>query len=220
MTGVRKQRQTEAHKSVSSHFQQHPCQYNTAGRWSFHMSIRQPGMKRKHWYLYCKREEECKEEPELSSKWNVEVVYLQQVKCVFTRCIVMHKIEEYYGNQHQYTSCHCIYEELYCGIYPSRASPYTNYQVHRNQHKLPEHVEEEEVKRDKHSQHPRLQDEHRNHILFDPVLYVPRCQYADERKETCQQEKEETYAVDTYMITYPKLFYPWNILYKLEFRCI
>src|SRR3989441_10413255 len=64
----------------------------------------------------------------------------------------------------------CVEDELDRRVNAVGAAPDADDEVHRDQHRLPEDVEEEEVEADEHAEHPRLEDQHRDHEFLPPVL--------------------------------------------------
>ena len=61
-----------------------------------------------------------------------------------------------------------IQEEFDRGIDPVRSSPDSDQQIHRNQHRLPEDVEENEIQRDEDTQHGGFHDQQHGHETAHP----------------------------------------------------
>ena len=75
-------------------------------------------------------------------------------------------------------------------------APHADDEVHRDQHRLPEHVEEEEVEADEDADHPRLEDEHRDPELLRPLLdRAPRRGQREGAQERGEQHEQEADAV-------------------------
>src|SRR5256885_8817162 len=59
------------------------------------------------------------------------------------------------------------YTTLFRSVDTVGAAPDPDDEVHGDQHRLPEHVEEEEVQTHEDPEHPRLEDQHRRHEPLD-----------------------------------------------------
>ncbi len=101
------------------------------------------------------------------------------------------------GDQQQKTSRERIEEELDGGVNPVRPSPDADEQVHGDQHRLPEDVEQHEIQGAEDADHRRLHDQHGDHEFphtrFDGG---PRGDDADRREQGGEQDQPEADAVD------------------------
>ena len=71
-------------------------------------------------------------------------------------------------DDHQQRADHRVDDELDRRVEPPLAAPDADDEVHRDQHHLPEDVEEEQVERDERAEHAGLEDEHRDDELARP----------------------------------------------------
>jgi hypothetical protein len=71
----------------------------------------------------------------------------------------MHEIQRDDRNEHEYRSDHRVEDELDRRINPPLSSPYSDEEVHRNQHDFPKHIEEEEIERGENAEHAGLEQE-------------------------------------------------------------
>ncbi len=91
--------------------------------------------------------------------------------------------------QHRDASDECVQEELDRRVFPPRAAPDADQEVHRHEADLPEDVEKEEVERDEHAQHPHFEREEEGEVFLRPLVDDPR---VDDRQrgQQCGQEDE------------------------------
>jgi len=68
------------------------------------------------------------------------------------------------AHQHQEAAREGEDHELQRRVDAARAAPDPDDQVHRHEHQLEHHVEEEEVERDEHPDHADLEQEERGHV--------------------------------------------------------
>ncbi len=101
------------------------------------------------------------------------------------------------GEQHQDAARHRVEHELDGGVDAALVAPDADEEIHRNQHRVPEDVEEEEVDRDKHAEHRRLEREHEEREQLDALVHrLPRAQQRQRRQEPGQHDEEQADAVD------------------------
>src|SRR3989338_6804541 len=114
------------------------------------MRIREPGVQREHRDLHGKAQEEGQEYPELYIR---RKGVLKQHRCVKGEVPCkpsVVEIEYYHPEEHEEASQEREDEELYGGIEPPRAAPDAYDKDHGYEDRLPEYVEEEEVKGHEH----------------------------------------------------------------------
>ena len=75
------------------------------------------------------------------------------------------------GDQHEYRSQEGVQKELYSGINPTWATPDTDDQKHRDQHRLKKDVEQNGVHRSEYPNHETLHDQESGHVLGNSILH-------------------------------------------------
>src|SRR6266481_7325466 len=101
------------------------------------------------------------------------------------------------GDQHEEAPEQREEHELDGGIDASGPAPHPDQEVHRDEHQLPEDVEEEEIRRQERAQHPGLEDEQESEELLHPPRDVaPRGEDDDRHQEGGEEDEEEAHAVD------------------------
>ena len=101
--------------------------------------------------------------------------------------------------QHQYGTSQGVQKELDSGIQFPRTAPYTDQEVHRNQHHFPEHVEQEEIFSYKDTHHTGLKQKQQHVVFFFPGLdRLERRQNGDEAQQGGQQDQQQRNAVNTH----------------------
>src|SRR5213593_2422818 len=119
-------------------------------------------------------------------------------------------------HQHEHRADHRVEHELHRGVDPVGAAPDPDDEVHRDQHRLPEHVEQEEVEADEDPEHPGLEDQHRRHELLDAVLDgVPGRRERQRHEERRQEHEQEADAVDPHVVAHPERRHPPRVLLEL-----
>src|SRR5665648_1176171 len=98
------------------------------------------------------------------------------------------------GDEHKQAADQREQEELDGRVDAPRASPDADDEVHRHQHDLPAHVEQEEVGSQKDSAHPHLQQEQRDEEAQLAVLDVVPA--ADDHDDAEQRGEEEAQGGD------------------------
>src|SRR5688500_1147068 len=109
-------------------------------------------MQRPQRHLDTEGEGECQEQPE-GSLFNrhVSVCHQSQNSDVVKGVVDVVKRDD--ADQHQQTTDGRIYEEFYCRVNSSLATPNANQEKHRHQRRLEEQIEEEQIQRYKHAHH-------------------------------------------------------------------
>ena len=183
------------------------------------MRVGQPGVEREQRHLDRERQREREEEPELQVRRNREVVELLEVEAVDAPDRVVQVGEAEDREQHQDAARHRIEDELHRRVHAPLVAPDPDQEVHRDQHRVPEDVEEEEVERDEHADHRALeqQDAHaeRPGVL---VHRLPGGQQSERREESGQDQEQQADAVDPDQIADPERRDPGVALHELKLR--
>ena len=97
----------------------------------------------------------------------------------------------------------------------------TDQEVHRDQHRFPEDVEEHQVQRRQRAQHRRLQEQERDAVHLDPLLDVlPRAEHDDGTEEGGEEEEEQRHPVEPDVIAEPQRRGPLGLLLeRVPSRC-
>ena len=126
-----------------------------------------------------------------------QLVELQQIEAVGAGRRLVQPRQADDGDQHQHAAGHRVEDELDRGVDALVVAPDADQEVHRDQHEVPEDVEEEEVERAEDADHRRLEQQHEDRELLDLLLdALPRRQQRDRRQEAGQHEQHQAEAVD------------------------
>ena len=107
------------------------------------------------------------------------------------------EVQKQNSQQHQYRSGQGVEEELDGGVEFPRPAPYPDQQIHRHQHRFPEHKEEEEIQRHEDAQHARLQKQKPDVVFLHPILdRGPRRKDRDPSQQRRQHDQQKRNAVD------------------------
>src|SRR6266851_1580707 len=139
------------------------------------MSVGKPGVKWEHGHFDREGEEESPEEPDFQAirkllgggekRGDVEGADRALRQCF---CVV--EIEREDREQHDDRACEGVQEKLDGGVETALAAPDADEEIHGNEHDFPENVEEEEVEREKHSEHAGLEQQEQDVILLGALL--------------------------------------------------
>src|SRR5207302_4265521 len=90
-------------------------------------------------------------------------------------------------------------------------------EVHRHQHRVPEHVEEEQVERDEDADHRRLEQQHEDAERLEPLVNrLPRAEERERRQQPLEDEQKQADTVDADEIRYAERRNPRVPLDELE----
>src|SRR5207244_13593466 len=92
------------------------------------------------------------------------------------------EIEGQQGNQNEDAAEQGEQEELDGGILAARAAPHADEEIHRQQHHLPEDIEQEEVERQEGDDHDRLEDQEQHAVGAHTKIDAPASDYGLEVK--------------------------------------
>ena len=125
------------------------------------MRIGQPGVERDHGHLDRERQCERQEHPELEVRGETaasldEVGQRQRARA---RCIGGREVDGDDAHEHEERPRKGEQNELKGRVDAPRAAPHPDDQVHRQEHQLEEHIEEEKVERDEDPDHADLEQE-------------------------------------------------------------
>ena len=157
--GARKEGDREAQEPVDAHLQEDPRQDHGSCRRSFHVGVRQPRVQREQRHLDGEGQPEGAEEPQLESRWNREAKEVGVGEGGLAELLLVQVDERDDRHQHEQRAGGREQEELHRRVDPALPAPDADDHVHRDQHHLPEHVEQEEVERHEDTQHAHHQDE-------------------------------------------------------------
>ncbi len=121
------------------------------------------------------------------------------------------------GHEHQQRPDERVQDELDRGVDPVGAAPDPDDQVHRDEHDLPEDVEQEGVEGEEHADHPDLEDEERDHVFLDPDLDRPEArEQGDPRQGRGQDDQRHRQAVGAQLVLDAEVGDPGHVLDELE----
>ena len=120
-------------------------------------------------------------------------------------------------DQHEQAADQREQEELDGGVDLPWATPDPDDEVHRDEHGLPEHVEEEEVGGAEHARHADLQQEQRDEEAHLAVLHVvPACDDDDEAQQRGEEDQQGGDAVDAEAVVDVEALHPDEVLDELQ----
>ena len=190
---VREERDGEPEEAVAAHLQQHAGQDHRARGRGLDVRVGQPGVERPHRHLDREGEGAGQEEPGLERRVQRRGDELRDVEAREPGARVEHQER----HQHQHAARERVEEELDRGVDPPLVAPDPDEEVHRDEHGLPEHVEEEEVLGHEDPDHPRLEQQHEDHELAHPLLdRAPGAEEAERGEERGQDHEPQRQAVD------------------------
>jgi hypothetical protein len=195
--GLREERKREPDQPVGTHLQEDAGQDHRAGCRGLDVRVRQPGMKGEQRHLDGKRQRKCGKQPQLQVRRDVQVVQLDEIEAVGATGFLLQIRQRQNRQQHQHAAGHRVQDELHRGVNPPVVAPDADEKVHRDQHRVPEHVEQEQIERDEHANHRALEqqddDAERSRLV---VHRFPGTEEGQRRQEARQDEQEQADAVD------------------------
>ncbi|ABA50247.1 hypothetical protein BURPS1710b_1447 [Burkholderia pseudomallei 1710b] len=208
---VRRDRQREAQETVRAELQHDRGQHDRAARRRFDVRVRQPRVHRPHRHLHREREEERDEEQHLRRHRDLRVLPRREVERMRLRVQIDQR------DQHQQRAGERVQEELERRVHAVRAAPHADDDVHRDQRRLEEHVEQQAVSRREHADHDPRQDQERGeilrHVLGD---HLPAGDHDDYRDERGQHDEPHRDAVDAQVIRDVETLDPRRLLDELQ----
>ena len=182
--GVGEERHAEAQQAVAAELEQHAGEDHRAGGRCLDVRVGQPGVEREHRHLDREGEEEAGEGEELERRVEAEAAQRLVVERAGPRARgdlvgVGHAQDR---DEHEQRADERVEDELDRGVDAVGAAPDADDQVHRDEHELPEDVEEEHVEREEHADHADLEHQEGDHVLLHALLDRPEAgQDADPR---------------------------------------
>ncbi len=185
--GVREEGETEPQQAVDPHLGKDRRQQDRHRGGSLGVGLRQPGVEREDRRLHREGQKEGQEGPELEPGREIPLHEDHQVEGFPPR-----EIEGDDPHQHQDRSRQGIDEELQRGLDPPRSSPDPDQEIHGDQHRLPEDVEEDQVEGEEDPQDGALQNQDGDQELPDPLLDLsPGRHHRDGGQEGRQEDHQE-----------------------------
>ena len=220
LAGLGEQLQAEANHPVGADLVQDADQQHGSGRTSLGRRIRQPGVNRPHRGLDGEGEEEAEEHQAASGLVEVKTGQLLDEEAVGPAGTVLVKGDD--SDQHDEATEQGVEQELDRGVLPAGATVGADQEVDRNQHRLEEDVEQEDVGRREDPDHERLENEHEGEVallaLADLGHVVPRREHADRNQDRRHHDQDERDPVHAEGVAHPELRNPGVLLLKLELR--
>jgi hypothetical protein len=177
--GLREQRDREPHEAVGAHLEQHRREDHRAGSRGLDVRVRQPGVEREHRHLDRERERERQEQPHLVRGMDRHRVERVERETRDPGHLPLVEVEPQDRRQHEHAADHGVEEELDRRVHTPLSAPHADQQVHRDQHRLPEHVEQQQVGGEEGPEHAGLEREQEREELLGTL--VDRGERADDR---------------------------------------
>ncbi len=193
----------EAEEAVGAELQEDAGEDHRAARGRLDVGVRQPGVEGEHRHLDGESQREGREEPELLLQREIEP---QQVPIGEAPDAAVQALERpghpQDGDQHQQAPRHGEEEKLDGRIDLSFAAPDADQQIHRDEHDLPEDVEEEEVMGEKRAEDAGGQQQ-QGSAEQRPVGLdaLPRAEHHDRQQQDRQQHQRHGDAVDGQVVS-------------------
>jgi hypothetical protein len=176
---VREQRDSEPDQPVRPELEHDAGEDHRARGRRLGVGVGEPGVEREHRDLDREGEEEREERGQLEGRREAarrvrrEGAELREVEGADPRTGVRGLVGEA-GRQdrheHEQRADEGVQDELDRRVDAVAAAPDPDDQVHRDEHDLPEDVEQEQVQREEHADQADLEDEERDHVFLDPRL--------------------------------------------------
>ena len=187
-----------------------------AGR-RLNVGVGQPGMKREQRHLDRKRQGKGGKQPALGVERNDQLVQVQQIEGHHPLLAVVQIGYIQDRHQHQQAADHGVQQKFEGRINAARPAPDADQEIHRDQHDLPEHVEQEQVNGHEGAQHAGLQEQEKELILLDPVPHItPAGQQHQRGQKAGQQHQKQADAVHPDVVLDAEILNPGVALDKLE----
>ena len=110
-------------------------------------------------------------------------------------------LEDEDRDQHEQAAEHGEQDELHRRVDAPAPAPDADEEIHRDEHGLPEDIEQEEVQGDEDADHAGLEQQHEHGEFLDPVVdRAPGGEEGQRRQESGQEDEEQADAVDADVI--------------------
>ena len=218
--GLGEERQAEAQEAVGAHLQEHPGEDDAARRGRLHVRVGQPRVKRPHGHLDGEGEGEGEEEEALAAPARDHPARdHRQIVGEHAGGRPVLEVEDEDGHEHEERAHQRVEDELDGGVHAVGPAPDPDDEVHRDEHGLPEDIEEKEVEGHEHAQHARLQQEHGDGELFPAPLHgVPRGEEGQGHQEGGEEHEEQADAVHPQVVRDAEGGHPRALLHELIVR--
>jgi hypothetical protein len=176
-------------------------QDDRAGRRRLHVRVWQPRMERDERHLDRKGQRERQEQPELDARRQRQILEPHQVETEAAGRGLMQVAERDDGDEHQDAPRHRVEDELDGRVDALVVPPDPDEEVHRDEHGVPEHVEEKEVEGDEDPDHRALEEQEEGRELPHPRLNgLPRREERNRRQEPGEDDQQEADAVHAHQV--------------------
>ena len=198
---IREQRERELHEAVRPHLQQDAGEDHRACRGRLDVRVGEPRVERHDGHLDRERQREGHEQDRLHRQRQLRAVEIRERerRDAGRRLERIHEVD--HRREHQDAAERRVEHELERRVDPPLAAPDPDDEEERDQHRLPEQVEEEQILREKRADHRELQREHHRveelHVLPDRGERAPHDQRPEERR---QQDEEHVVAVEADLV--------------------
>ncbi len=215
---LRKERKGVAQEAEGPHLQEHAGQDDRSSCRCLGVRVGQPGVQREHRDLDCERQREGQKQPALGGYREPGSVGQDGRKVEGSAArSAGSEVQIENRDQHQQRAGHRVDEELHGRVNPPFVAPHADQEVHRQEHRFPKEVEENQVNRGQSSQHGALEQQHRDHELLDPVLDRPERREQGQRgQEGGQNDQDQRHPVDPDVVGEPDGGRPGQLGLELE----
>ena len=181
------------------------------------MRVGKPGVKRKDGHFDRERQGEGEEEDRLRGSGEARLIEVVEEERPLARLAPMPDRHVEDREKHQQASGHREEKELHGRVDPASAAPDSDDEVHRNEHDLPEDVEEREIQSDQAPEHPGFEHQKRDRVAPRLLLDV---RDREEKRHGGQHDREkdedERDAVDAERVRDPERRDPRDCFAELE----
>ncbi len=153
------------------------------------MRERQPGVKRESRNFNGKSKVETQEDPHLKTESQIRALLYDFRVVKGVRLGV--EVERQKRDQHENASEQRKKEKFNGRIFLLGSAPDPDQEIHRNQCELPKHIEQEEIKPQKHADHAGLQQQEEKEIFLDAVFDIEGGDEGQERQQRRQDHQDE-----------------------------
>jgi hypothetical protein len=183
----------EAQEPVRAHLQEHAREQHGARGGGLGVRVREPGVEGEDRDLDREGQREGREDPALGR--GVERAGTLEQLGHARAARAPH--ERQHAHEHDEAARDRVEEELQRRVEPVLAAPDADQEVERHEAHLPEEVEEHEIERDEHAQHPGLHHEQPDQELLHALVHVAVGAEHDQRhQQHGQRDQQQRNAVD------------------------
>ncbi len=128
-------------------------------------------MEREHGHFDREGHREGQEQPGLGRRAQRQAVERLEVEGGDAGDLAVVEVEPQDRHQHEHAAGHGVEEELHRRVDAPLSPPDPDQQVHRDQHRLPEHVEQQQVEGEEGAEHPGLEREQQRVVVPGPLRH-------------------------------------------------